>query len=69
MPEKEEIRERARGFMVVGWILVGFAFLILFFEPSSVQTGRKWIPGIAGTLFVIGLLLNIYGHRLRKHIT
>jgi len=68
MPSKEEIRERARGYMVVGWILVAFAFLVLFFEPSSVQTGRKWIPGIAAALFVIGLLLNIYGHRLWRHI-
>jgi uncharacterized membrane protein YccC len=69
MPSQEEIRERARGFMVAGWILVCFAFLILFFEPASVQTGRKWIPGIGAVLFVAGLLLNLYGHRLWKHIT
>jgi uncharacterized membrane protein YccC len=68
MPTNEEIRERARGFMVVGWVLVCFAFLILFFEPSSVQIGKKWIPGSGAALFVIGLLLNIYGHRLWKHI-
>ena len=68
MPTKEEARERAKGFMVVGWILACFAFLVLFLEPSSVQTGMKWIPGIGATLFVIGLLLNIYGHRLSKHI-
>ena len=54
--------------MVVGWVLVCFAFLILFFEPSSVQIGKKWIPVSGAALFVIGLLLNIYGHRLWKHI-
>jgi hypothetical protein len=43
MPTNEEGRERAKGFMVVGWVLVCFAFLILFFEPSSVQIGRKLI--------------------------
>jgi uncharacterized membrane protein YccC len=69
MPSIEEVRERARGFMVVGWVLVGFAFLILFFEPASIQNGRKWIPGIAAVLFVAGLLLNIYGHRLWRHIS
>ncbi len=69
MPSQEEIRERARGFMVVGWILVGFAFLILFFEPASVQTERKWIPSIGAVLFVAGLLLNIYGHRLWRHVS
>ena len=57
MPTNEEIRERARGFMVVGWVLVCFAFLILFFEPSSVQIGKEWIPGSGAALFVIGLLL------------
>jgi len=41
--------------------LVCFAFLILFFEPSSVQIGKQWIPGSGAALFVIGLLLNIYG--------
>jgi uncharacterized membrane protein YccC len=68
MPTNEEMRERARGFMLVGWVLVCFAFLILFFEPSSAQIGKKWIPGSAAALFVLGLLLNIYGHRLWKHI-
>lgn len=68
MPTKEESRERARGFMVVGWVLVCFAFLIMFFEPASVQTGRKWIPGVAAALFVGGLLLNIWGYRLYKHL-
>jgi hypothetical protein len=66
MPTKEEIRERAKGSMIIGWVLVGFAFLVLLFEPSSIQNGRKWVPGTGSGLLVSGLLLNLYGHRLGK---
>jgi hypothetical protein len=45
-----------------------FAFLILFFAPASIQNGRMWIPVSAAALVVIGLALNIYGHRLWRHI-
>ena len=68
MPTKEEIRERSRGYMVVGWTLVIFAFLILFFAPASIQNGKFWIPGSAAALIIIGLGLNIYGHRLWRHL-
>ena len=66
MPSQEESRESAHErFMVVGWVLVAFALLVLFFEPAvDSNSDRKWIPGIAAVLFVVGLLLNIYGYRL-----
>ena len=66
MPSKEETRESGRAYMVIGWILVLFAMLVIFFEPAALKLGRQGFGVIAGTLVVVGLLLNIYGYRLRR---
>jgi NADH:ubiquinone oxidoreductase subunit 3 (subunit A) len=66
MPSKEESRESGRAFMVVGWVLVLFALLVMFFEPAALKIGQVRFGVIAGAMVVVGLLLNIYGYRLRR---
>ena len=66
MPSKEESRESGRAFMVIGWLLVLFALLVVFFEPAAVRLGQSRFGMIAGALVVVGLLLNLYGYRLRR---
>ena len=66
MPSKEETRESGRAFAVVGWILVLFALLVMFFEPAAANLGERRSEVVAGVVVVVGLLLNIYGFRLRR---
>ena len=66
MPTREETRESGRACMVIGWVLVLFALLVMFFEPAALRIGQTRFGVIAGTMVVIGLLLNIYGYRLRR---
>jgi len=66
MPTQEETRESGRAFMVIGWILVLFALLVVFFEPAAMKLGQSRFGIIAGTMVIVGVLLNIYGYRLRR---
>ncbi|HZM12086.1 MAG TPA: hypothetical protein VFC15_17895 [Candidatus Limnocylindrales bacterium] len=66
MPSKEESRETGKAFMVVGWVLVLFAVLVMFFEPAAFRLGQMRFGAIAIALVVIGLLLNFYGYRLKR---
>ena len=52
--------------MVVGWVLVLFALLVMFFEPAALKLGQMRFGAIAVALVVVGLLLNIYGYRLKR---
>ena len=52
--------------MVVGWILVLFALLVLFFQPAAFRLGQIRFGVIAGAMIIVGLLLSIYGYRLRR---
>ena len=66
MPSQEEKRETGRALMVVGWILVLFALLVLFFQPAAFRLGQIRFGAIAGAMVVLGLLLNLYGYRLKR---
>jgi len=66
MPSQEENRETGRALMVVGWILVLFALLVVFFEPAALKLGQMRFGVIAVVLVLVGLLLNFYGYRLRR---
>ena len=66
MPSQEESRESGRAYMVVGWILVLFALLVVFFEPAAIKLGQTRFGIIAVAMVVVGVLLNIYGYRLRR---
>lgn len=52
--------------MVIGWLLVLFALLVVFFEPAALRLGQSRFGIIAGAMVIVGLLLNIYGYRLRR---
>ena len=52
--------------MVVGWVLVLFALLVAFFEPAALKLGQTRFGVIAAAMVAVGLLLNIYGYRLRR---
>ena len=66
MPSQKESRERGRAFMVLGWLLVLFALLVVFFAPAALKLGESRFGIIAGAMVIVGLLLSIYGYRLRK---
>jgi NADH:ubiquinone oxidoreductase subunit 3 (subunit A) len=66
MLSQEESRENGRALMVIGWILVLFALLVVFFEPAAIKLGQSRFGIIAGAMVVVGLLLNIYGYQLRR---
>jgi NADH:ubiquinone oxidoreductase subunit 3 (subunit A) len=66
MPSQEENRETGRAMMVIGWILVLFALLVVFFQPAAFRLGQIRFGVIAGAMVVVGLLLTIYGYRLRR---
>ena len=66
MRSKEDTRKSGRALMVIGWIFVLFALLVVFFEPAAYRLGQMRFGFIAGGLVLVGLLLNIYGYRLRR---
>jgi uncharacterized membrane protein len=66
MPSREETRESGRAFVVMGWILVLFALLLMFLEPAAATPLERRSEVVAGVVVVVGLLLNIYGFRLRR---
>ncbi len=66
MPSSEEKRETGSALMVIGWVLVLFAFLVMFFQPAALKLGETRFQIIAGVLVAAGLLLNIIGARIRR---
>ena len=66
MPSQEESRESGRAYMVIGWILVLFALLVVFFEPAAIKLGQMRFGIIAVAMVLIGVLMNMYGYRLRR---
>jgi hypothetical protein len=65
MPSSEEKRETGSALMIIGWLVVLFAFLVMFFHPAAVRLGQTRFQIIAGVLVVLGLVLNIIGARTR----
>lgn len=61
----EEKREMGSALMVIGWVLVLFAFLVMFFQPAAVKLGESRFQIIAAVLVLTGLALNIVGARVR----
>jgi hypothetical protein len=66
MPSSEEKRETGSAFVIIGWVLVLFAFLVMFFQPAARKLGETRFEIIAGILVAVGLLLNIVGARIRR---
>lgn len=66
MAWSEEKRETGSALMIVGWILVLFALLAMFFQPAAFRLGESRFQIIAGVLIAVGLILNIIGARMRS---
>ena len=62
----EEKRENGSAMMVIGWVMILFAFLVLFFQPAAARLGETRFNWIAGCLGFVGLALSIYGVRIRR---
>jgi len=67
MPSSEEKRETGSALRIIGWVLILFAFLVMFFHPAALKLGESRFDIIAGVLVFVGLALNIIGARLRAH--
>ena len=65
MPTPEEKREIGAAIMVIGWIMVLFAFLVMFYQPAAMKLGESRFQVIAAILVLVGLVLNVIGARVR----
>ncbi len=62
----EEQRESGGAAMLIGGLCWAFAFLVMFFHPAAVRLGRMTMVEIAGGLVVVGLVVFLYGMRIRS---
>ena len=58
-------RETGSAVMIIGWVLILFAFLVIFFHPAAIKLGESRIDIIAAGLATLGLLLSLIGVRVR----
>ena len=62
-----EKRENGSAMMVMGWVLILFAFMVMFFHPAAMKLGEKRFDLIPASLATLGLLLSLIGVRIRAH--
>lgn len=65
MASLEEKRESGSVLVIIGWVLMLFAFLVMFFHPAAVKLGEIRIDIIAVCLAGLGLLLRTVGVRVK----
>jgi len=66
MSSIEEKRENGSAIMVIGWLMMLFAFLVMFFHPAAMKLGETRFAIIAGCLGVAGLILSLVGVSVRR---
>jgi hypothetical protein len=67
MADNEEAREKSSSLVVVGWMLVLFDALVIFFLPAAIRRGHPaGFETVAVLLAVAGLVLIITGYRGRR---
>lgn len=66
MSSAEEKRESGSALMVIGWVMILFAFLVMFFHPAGLKLGQTRFAVIAGCLAVAGLALSLLGVVVRR---
>jgi hypothetical protein len=62
----EEKRESGSALMVIGWLMMLFAFLVMFFQPAALKLGETRFGIIAACLGVAGLILSVVGVAIRR---
>jgi NADH:ubiquinone oxidoreductase subunit 6 (subunit J) len=66
MSSLEEKRENGSAVTIIGWVMILFAFLVMFFHPAAVKLGETRFGVIAGSLAVAGLMLTVVGMVVRR---
>ena len=67
MSSIEEKRESGSAIMIIGWVMMLFAFLVMFFHPAAMKLGQTRFAVIAACLGVAGLALALVGVMVRRH--
>ncbi len=66
MSSRDDKRENGSVMMVIGWVLILFAFLVLYFHPAALRLGQLRFGIIAASLAVVGLVLSVVGVQIRR---
>lgn len=66
MSSAEERRESGSVMRVIGWVMMLFAFLVMFFHPAALKLGQTRFAVVAGCLAVVGFILSVIGTLIRR---
>ncbi len=66
MSSLEDKRENGSAVMVIGWVMMLFAFLIMFFHPAAMKLGQTRFVVVAACLGGVGLILSVVGVGIRR---
>jgi hypothetical protein len=62
----EEKRENGSAMMAIGWVMMLFALLVMFFHPAAAKLGQTRFVWIACCLAGSGLMLSVAGTYIRR---
>jgi len=62
----EQKYENGSAMMAIGWVMMLFASLVMFFHPAAIKLGETRFAWIAAVVGLSGLLLSVYGVRIRR---
>ncbi len=65
MSSSEDKRESGSAIMIIGWVMILFAFLVMFFHPAALKLGETRFAVVAGCLALAGLMLSLVGVQIR----
>jgi NADH:ubiquinone oxidoreductase subunit 6 (subunit J) len=66
MSSAEDKREGGSALVVIGWVMILFAFLVMFFHPAALKLGQTRFGVVAACLAVAGLALSLLGVMVRR---
>lgn len=66
MSSAEERHESGSALMVIGWVMILFAFLVMFFHPAALKLGQTRFGVLVACLAVAGLALSLLGVMVRR---
>ena len=65
MSSSEDKRESGSAIMIIGWVMILFAFLVMFFHPAALKLGETRFAVVAVCLALAGLMLSLVGVQIR----
>ena len=67
MADNEEAREKSSSLVIIGWMLILFDALVIFFLPAASRRGHPaGFEAVAVILALVGLVLIVTGYRSRR---